>query len=58
MGFTVSSTGMMRGGRFFTASAIARMCSGVVPQQPPTMLTKPLAAKSATSAAVVSGASS
>ena len=29
-----------------TASAIARMCSGVVPQQPPTMLTKPLCANS------------
>ena len=25
-----------------TASAMARMCSGVVPQQPPTMLTSPL----------------
>ena len=25
-----------------TASAMARMCSGVVPQQPPTMLTRPL----------------
>ena len=28
-----------------TASAIAAMCSGVVPQQPPTMLTKPAAAR-------------
>ncbi len=35
-----------RGGTSFTASAIARMCSGVVPQQPPTMLTKPLRANS------------
>ena len=41
-----SSTGTCRGGSDFTASAIARMCAGVVPQQPPTMLTKPLCAKS------------
>ena len=29
-----------------TASAIARMCAGVVPQQPPTMLTRPACAHS------------
>ena len=29
-----------------TASAIARMCSGVVPQQPPTMFTQPCSANS------------
>ena len=32
-----------RGAYAVTASAMARICSGVVPQQPPTMLTKPLA---------------
>ena len=31
------------------------MCSGVVPQQPPTMFTRPLVANSPTSAPVVSG---
>jgi hypothetical protein len=35
-----------RGGRSRTASAIARMCSGRVPQQPPTTFTKPLCAHS------------
>src|SRR5262249_49087650 len=45
-------------GAALTAAAIWRMCSGVVPQQPPTMLTKPLRAKSPRSRAVVSGASS
>ena len=35
-----------RGGSDFTASAMARMCAGVVPQQPPTMFTNPLCAKS------------
>jgi hypothetical protein len=34
------------------------MCSGVVPQQPPTMLTKPLAAKSSMMHAVSCGFSS
>ena len=37
-----------------TARTTARMCSGVVPQQPPTMLTKPLAANSRKIAAVCS----
>ncbi len=41
-----------------TASAIARMCAGVVPQQPPTRLTKPFRAKSSISRAVSAGVSS
>ena len=41
-----------------TLAAIAAMCSGVVPQQPPTMLRKPLFAKSSISAAVTGGVSS
>ncbi len=41
-----------------TASAMAPMWSGVVPQQPPTRLTKPAAANSSMNAAVSSGASS
>jgi hypothetical protein len=40
------------------ALAIAAMCSGEVPQQPPTMFTKPCLAQSATSAASCSGVSS
>jgi len=44
---TSSIAGMARGCRCSTAWAMARMCSGVVPQQPPTMLTKPLWANSA-----------
>ena len=38
--------GATRGGRSLTASAIAAMWSGVVPQQPPTTFTKPLRANS------------
>jgi 5-methyltetrahydrofolate--homocysteine methyltransferase len=38
--------------------AIAAICSGVVPQQPPTMLTMPCSHHSRTWAAVVSGPSS
>ena len=41
-----------------TARAIAAMCAGVVPQQPPTMLRKPASPNSATIAAVSSAASS
>ena len=41
-----------------TAAAIARVCSGVVPQQPPTTLTSPLSANSRRSELVVSGPSS
>ena len=36
-------------------AAMARMWSGVVPQQPPTMLTRPAAANSPSSAAMASG---
>ena len=41
-----------------TASRIAAMCSGVVPQQPPTMFTRPSAANSRNSRDVTSGVSS
>ena len=37
---------MVRGGCTLTASAMARICAGVVPQQPPTMFTSPPDAKS------------
>ena len=37
-----------------TASAIARMCGGVVPQQPPTMFSQPLAANSPSVRAIIS----
>ena len=37
---------------------MAAMWSGVVPQQPPTMLTSPAAANSPTTAAISSGVSS
>jgi hypothetical protein len=47
-----------RGGSPSTARAMAAMCSGVVPQQPPTMFRNPLAANSRTSEEVVSGVSS
>ncbi|MNS11741.1 hypothetical protein D3C72_432880 [compost metagenome] len=42
----------------FTALAIARIWSGVVPQQPPVILIKPLSANSFKKAAVCSGVSS
>ena len=38
-----SKLGTLRGGYLETARRIARMWSGVVPQQPPTMLTQPVA---------------
>ena len=44
-----------RGGTPRTAAAIARMCAGVVPQQPPTMLRKPARAHSPRSRAIDSG---
>ena len=53
-----SGCGMGRGALPSAAAATARMWSGVVPQQPPMMLTKPLAANSPSSAAVCSGSSS
>ena len=46
--------GNLRGGMFSTASAKALMCSGVVPQQPPIMFTKPLSAHSLRCAAMSS----
>ena len=50
--------GTSLGGSPATASAIAAMCSGVVPQQPPTPLTRPLCANSRSSAVVSAGVSS
>src|SRR5687768_14717682 len=47
-----------RGGRSFTASAIARMWSGVVPQQPPSTLTNTDSAQSRSMPAVSGGISS
>ena len=55
---TGSGAVTFRGGSFATASPIARMCAGVVPQQPPTRLTKPLRAKSSIRRAVCAGVSS
>ena len=46
---------MRRGARPSTAVAIRAMCSGVVPQQPPTPLTSPSSANPRSSAAVRSG---
>ncbi len=51
-------SGITRGGYLPTASAIAWICAGVVPQQPPTMLRKPEAANSSTTAAISAGLSS
>ena len=51
------STGV-RGALPATAAAITAMWAAVVPQQPPTRLTKPLAANSSRTAAVSSGDSS
>ena len=50
--------GRARGALPRTASAMARMCSGVEPQQPPTTLTRPSSAKPAIWAAIISGVSS
>ena len=55
----VPAAGGVRGGRpLRPASWIARMCAGVVPQQPPTMFTRPAAANSPRSEDVISGVSS
>ena len=43
-----SGSGTSRGGRSEIASAICRMCSGVVPQHPPRMLASPARANSPT----------
>ena len=50
--------GGSRGSSAATAPAIARMWSGVVPQQPPSTLTNPSCAKSLSSCAVRSAGSS
>ncbi|MBV6476939.1 MAG: hypothetical protein MOGDAGHF_02565 [Rhodocyclaceae bacterium] len=47
-----------RGGMPSSARAIAAMCAGVVPQQPPAMLMRPCLAQSAISPASISGVSS
>ena len=49
--------GLVRGGYFATRWRIAAMCAGVVPQQPPTMFTKPSRAKLSKIRAVSSGPS-
>ena len=51
-------TGSSRGATPRTASAIIRTCSGVVPQQPPTRLTRPACANSPSRVLVISGVSS
>ena len=53
-----SGWGTLRGAIVLTASAIARMCAGVVPQQPPTRLTNPACANSRRSRDVCAGTSS
>ncbi len=53
-----STSGTTRGALPLLARAIAAMCSGVVPQQPPSRFTSPLAANSSSTAAVWSGVSS
>ena len=50
--------GTARGGRPATAAAIAVMCAGVVPQQPPATLSRPCSAHSRVAAAIASGVSS
>ena len=51
-------SGTLRGATPSTAAAIWRTCSGVVPQQPPTMLTRPSRANSPRKRLVSSGCSS
>ena len=53
-----SASGTVRGRMPSSCAAIARIWSGVVPQQPPAMFTKPLSANSRTSDEVMSGVSS
>ena len=52
------SSGTSRGARPSTRAAMAPMCCGVVPQQPPTRLSSPESANSPTMAAVSSATSS
>ena len=54
----VERSGPRAGRRRWTVSAIIRMCSGVVPQHPPTMFTSPARANSPSRPLVVSGVSS
>ncbi|KAG0905694.1 hypothetical protein G6F31_021904 [Rhizopus arrhizus] len=51
-------SGTTRGGSAATLSAMARMWSGVVPQQPPDMFTSPARANSSSNADVSAGVSS
>jgi hypothetical protein len=53
-----SMRGTRRGGTPASASPIARMWSGVVPQQPPATLSQPASANSRSSEAVCAGVSS
>ena len=53
-----SIVGAARGAMSLMASLMAAMWSGVVPQQPPKMFTRPLSANSLTSPAMYSGLSS
>ncbi len=53
-----ANCGIARGGRPCTASAMARIWSGLVPQQPPTRLSRPASANSRRTAAMSSGVSS
>ena len=53
-----SIVGTLRGAMSRTCAAIAAMCSGVVPQQPPTMLRNPACANSSSRQDVCSGVSS
>ena len=52
------SSGTARTGAPLTASAMEAMWSGVVPQQPPTMFSRPAAANSRRMSAVAAGCSS
>src|ERR671935_2783278 len=53
----LESAATVRGGQSRTALAISRMCSGVVPQQPPTMLSQPFRAQPTTFGANDTGVS-
>ncbi len=56
--WATGTTGTVRGALSASRAAIAWMCSGVVPQQPPATLTKPLSANSRSRAEVSAGSSS
>ena len=58
VGTRSSKVGISRRATSLTAAAIIAVCSGVVPQQPPTRFTRPARANSSSSELVVSGASS